>query len=161
MNITRDKKNGILWIDQEDYVQKILKKFKMQDCKPVSTPLDPNTKLDRLPLSQSTKDLEEINNIPYQEAVGSLIYLLVISRPDISYAANSISRYNKNFSKAHLSIVKRIFGYLKGTKETKLQFHQNGNKTIETFSDADWANDSSDRKSISGSCFKLQGGLIS
>lgn len=63
MNITRNRDNRTLWFDQEDYIQKILKKFKMQNSKSVTTPLDPNTKLDQLPLPQSTEELKEMSDI--------------------------------------------------------------------------------------------------
>lgn len=93
MNITRDRTKGILWIDQKDYTQKKLEKFNMQNSRPVTTPADPNTKLDQLSLlKMKEKKVEKLMNIPYQEAVGSLIYLSVISRPDISCATNSVSR---------------------------------------------------------------------
>lgn len=75
MRITRDRENGKLWIDQELYIKNVLKKFNMQNCNSVSTPLDVNQKL--------TKDMcsskeSETCNVPYQEAVGSLTYAVKI-----------------------------------------------------------------------------------
>lgn len=158
MTIERNRNEGKIWISQTDYIKTIIEKFNMQDSKPVSTPMDANTKLNTL---KSTKEEQEKElEIPYQEAIGSLIYASQISRPDISFAVNALSSFNRNPSKAHWSAVKRIFRYLRGTTNYKLEYNKSGNRSIECYSDADWGN-RSDRRSITGSCFKLQGGLIS
>lgn len=156
IKITRDFNNGKLWLDQENYTRNILEKFNMMNCKPVSTPTDPSQKLTK---SDSIDD--SMKNVPYQEAVGSLLFLAQISRPDIAYAVHSVSRFNNNPNQIHWTAVKRIMRYLKGTLQFKLEYSKDGNNEIVGFSDADWANDEQDRHSVSGYVFKLANGPIS
>lgn len=69
------------------------------------------------------------------------MYLAQITRPDISFAVKTLSRFNKNPTVAHWTAVKRIFRYLQGTKELKLVYTQDGNEKITGYCDADWASD--------------------
>lgn len=80
IRITRDRKNGKLSLDQQKYTEEILSRFNMLDCSPVYTPLEHKLSL----LNGSTKKEEDTSlEIPYQEAVGSLMYLSQCTRPDI------------------------------------------------------------------------------
>lgn len=133
----------------------------MQDCKPASTSMDANTKLHATTSPQTPEEKEEMRKVSYQEAVGSLLHACQISRPDIAYSVSAVSRYNKNHRKIHWSAVKRIFRYLKGTINYRLEYNRDAYKDIEGFNDADWGNKMTDRKSVTGSCFRFQGALIS
>ena len=101
MRITRDRKERKLWIDHENYINKILSRFNMEDCKSVLTPMDRNQKLSKEMESKLAKEKEQIANLPYMEAIGSILYVSQVSRPDISYAVNFLSRFSKNPGKAH------------------------------------------------------------
>lgn len=153
LNISRDGDRVL--IDQEKYIEEILARFRMSDCKPVKTPFEVGMKL--------SNKKEEENNVdcPYQQAIGSLLYVAQGTRPDISFAVNTLSRFNKNPTAAHWSAVKRIFRYLQGTKDFKLQYEKDGDEKITGYCDADWASDVYDRKSCTGYVFLLQGGAIS
>lgn len=102
-------------------IMEILKRFGMDTCKPVCTPSGTNTKLS-LDMPTDNATAGDLKKIPYQEAVGSLLYLAQGTRPDISFAINDVSRYNSRFNLAHWKAVKRIFRYLKGTINLKLCF---------------------------------------
>lgn len=117
----RDKENCHIYLDQQKYVNEILSKFGMADCKPVSTPIDPNQKLSSDMSPKTSHEIKKVVNVPYQEAVGSLIYLSQCTRPDIVFAVSCVSRYNKNSGQAHWNSVKCIFRYLKHTAHTKLK----------------------------------------
>ena len=158
MDITRDEKAGKLWMSQADYIGKVLQRFNMQDCKPSSTPMETN--IDCLALKEGESPKPFCESVPYQEAVGCLIYLSQISRPDITYAVGIVSRFCKNFQKVHWTAVKRIMRYLKETQNMKLEFSR-GNQEIVAFSDADWGNLVNSRYSISGGCLKVGKCLIS
>lgn len=152
MNISRNTEERKLWIDQKDYVEAILKKHQMMDCKAVDTPLE------------SGLDFSESNNnenidVPYQETIGSLLYLSQISRPDIAYAISLLSRYNNCYTMTHWNAVKRVLRYLKGTVNYRLEF--NSESAFDAYCDADWGNKLNDRYSVTGSCIKVNGGLIS
>lgn len=157
LNLTRDRKNGKIYIDQEAYIEKILKRFGMEDCKAVSTPFDSNQKLVKIKQDESL----DANEVPYQEAIGCLLYAAQGCRPDISFAVNCLSKFNNCHSQIHWAAVKRVFRYLQGTKKMKLCYSRDVSPGIKVYSDADWANDSDDRRSVSGYVVLMQGGPIS
>lgn len=133
----------------------------MSDCKTAATPFDANQKLSTEMSPKTEKDAEEMSNVPYQEAVGSILYLTQGTRPDIAFAVNTVSKFNSNPGKAHWTAVKRIFRYLNGTKNAKLVFSKSGGSELIGFCDADWASDVDERRSCTGYVFKMQGGSIS
>jgi hypothetical protein len=147
--------DGVLPMSQEQYIHKILHKYKLQDCKPVSTPMDVNVKL--------VKDdgySKAVDPVEYQSMVGSLIYAAIATRPDIAHAVGTLAKFNSSPNEAHLTAVKRVFRYLKGTVKLHLQ-HEASDKDMEGYSDADWAGDSYDRRSTSGNVFVMSNGAIS
>ena len=106
----------------------------------------------------------------FQKLVGSLIYLAICMRPDISYAAMSLGQFNANFNQSHLVAAKRVLHYIAGTVDFALEFNFDGGVVPTTVGgflqscvipDADWALDESDRKSISGYCFYFMNSLVS
>ncbi|XP_077265780.1 uncharacterized protein LOC143899395 [Temnothorax americanus] len=133
----------------------------MVDCKPVSTPCDPNQKLTKGLMPMDKAEAEEMKSVPYREAIGSLLYASQRTRPDIAYAVNLVSRFCQEPRRIHWIALKRILRYLKGTLTVKLVYSKDGNRKIEGYSDSDWANDESDRHSFTGNIFKFQGGPIS
>lgn len=107
----------------------------MSDCKPVRTSFEPGMKFN------VHNEEETLSGCPYQQAIGSLLYVAQGTRPDISFAVNTLSRFNKNPTTAHWSEVKRIFRYLQGTKDLKLLYTRDGDEKITGYCDADWASD--------------------
>lgn len=102
-----------------------------------------------------------MKDVPYREAVGSILYLAQCTRPDISFAVGNVSQFNKNPGKAHWNAVKRIFRYLKGTIDYKLSFSQENSDGLCEFCDSDWGSNVNDRKSFTGYVFMFHGGPIS
>ena len=91
----------------------------MVNCKPVNTPMSTDLLTSSMsPISQ--EDIQEMADTPYREAVGSLMFLSVGTRPDISKAVSDVSRFLANPGKQHWLAVKRILRYLQGTKDLKL-----------------------------------------
>ena len=160
IRVTRDRKNGTIAIDQEQYINEILHRFVMDDCNPVSTPMDLNQKISSKMCPINDEKKQQMKNIPYMETIGSLLFAAQITRPDISYPVNFLSRYSQNPGKCHWSAVKRIFRFLKGTSHKKLTYTEVPNDII-GYCDADWACDLDERKSTSGYVFTMQGAAIS
>lgn len=156
MKVVQQPEKGSVWIGQPAYVDNILEKFGLGNAKEVSTPADPSTKLEK-----AKEDSELVDKELYQSAVGSLLYLSVATRPDITYAVNNVARYCAEPTKEHMIAVKRIMRYLKGTRNFGLEYTKDGNKNCIGFSDADWAGNSDDRKSISGYVFQISGAAVS
>ena len=160
MAITRDRKAGKLWLSQENYVEQILKRFNMQHAKSVSTPLANHFKLTKKSCLATEQEKEEMSVIPYSSAVGSLMYLMVCTRPDIAHAVGVVSRFLSNPGKVHWEAVKWIFRYLRGTSKMCLCFGTS-QPVLEGFTDADMAGDLDSRKSTSGYIFTFAGGAVS
>ena len=160
MRITRDRKAKKLWLSQEKYVERVLERFNMKDAKSVSTPLANHFKLSRSFCPTTTDEKEKMASIPYSSAVGSLMYCMVCTRPDIAHAVSTVSRFLSNPGKEHWEAVKWIFKYLRGTSKLCLSF--GGSKPVlEGFTDADMAGDLDGRKSTSGFLFTFAGGAVS
>jgi len=142
---------------QLGYLRSILT-YSMSNCKAISTPIEVKTSLPKLPATPTSA-----LSIPYRQAIGKLIYAASSTRPDISFATSMVSTHLQAFDTPHWEAVKRIFRYLQGTLHYGLIFNSNGQSllTLEGYSDADWARDSSDRKSTSGYLFTLKGASIS
>ena len=101
MQITRDRKNGKLWLSQEKYVEKVLKRFNMDQAKPVSCPFQSQAKLSKKMCPTSEEGKAKMSKVPYASAIGSLMYAMVCTRPDIAYAVGVASRYLANPGKEH------------------------------------------------------------
>ena len=108
----------------------------------------------------SGKDIEEMKNVPYQSAVGSLMYAMLGTRPDISFAVGAVSQYSSNPGELHWRAVKRIFRYLKGTVGHSLEYKRS-DKIVHGYSDADWAGNIDNRRSTTGYAFLMNGGAVS
>ena len=103
----------------------------------------------------------ETENVPYREAVGSLMFLAIVSRPDIAYSVNLVSKYLNKHNSEHWGAVKRIFAYLKGTLDYGIEYCSGGsNLNLVGYSDADFAGDVETRRSTSGFLFELAGGPV-
>ena len=107
----------------------------------------------------TTEEIARMHNVPYHEAVGSLMYASLGTRPDITYAMQTISRFTKNPGAAHWEAVKQIFHYLKGTCELWLSYGGT-TKELTGYADAD-GNMAEDHHAISGYAFLLHGGAVS
>lgn len=141
-------------IDQSVYIAEVLKRFGMENCKPAKTPAETGKKL-KIP------EEHEIVDVPYQQAVGALLYISQGTRPDICHAVNVASRFNQKHGDAHWTAVKRIMRYLQATQHYKLRFSQSRTINLTGYSDSDYAGDDDDRKSTSGFIFLLSGNVIS
>ena len=120
MKITHDRKKEKLWLSQERYVQKVLERFNMSNSKPVCSPLASHFKLSSKQCPSSDEERDEMKKAPYASAVGSLMYAMVCTRPDIAHAVGVVSRFLSNPGKEHWSAVKWILRYLKGTSSFSL-----------------------------------------
>ncbi|KAH9689185.1 hypothetical protein KPL70_015411 [Citrus sinensis] len=96
MQIHRDGNNMKIWLSQKNYLKKILRRFNMQDCKSISTPLPVNFKLSSSMCPSNEAERKEMSRVPYASAVGSLMFAMICTRPDIAQAVGAVSRYMAN-----------------------------------------------------------------
>lgn len=160
MRVGRNEK-GVLTLSQGQYVENMLDKFGFADCNAVSTPMQAGAYLskDQCP-DDGSEEQERMKSVPYRSMIGSLLYLSICTRPDISLAVSKLARYVMNPGEVHFIGVKRVFRYLKGTKNFGLRFTA-GDGILRGFSDASWGDEDNNRKSTTGFLFMHGNNLIS
>lgn len=162
VRIVRDRVNRKLYLCQDAYIDKILERYGMTNCKPVDTPMASGALAIMVPFdgTASKKEIEEYGSI-----VGSLNYLACQTRCDIAFTVSVLSRFLTNPSPAHLKAGKRVLQYLKGTKYLSIVYGGDVDNhdlmKLQGYFDSDFAGDLHQRKSHSGSVFKLAGGVVS
>ncbi|UYV66146.1 hypothetical protein LAZ67_4000486 [Cordylochernes scorpioides] len=129
------EKDGSISIDQEKYIEELLAKYRMKEAKPISTPMDSNSKLTK------------ISSIE------------VSTRPDIAYAVSALGQFSNDPRRQHWNAAKRVLRYLKGTLCLKITYEKT-NETLYGCVDADWGGNLADRKSQTGLVFFLARGPI-
>jgi uncharacterized membrane protein YciS (DUF1049 family) len=142
-----------MFISQEKYLREMLKRFQMEDSKPVGTPMVTGCKLSK------DDDSPDVDQSSYRSMIGSLLYITT-SRPDIMHVVGMVGRYQSAPKQSHLLAVKRIFRYLKETMNYGLWYPKNQNFQLSVYSDVDWANCMDERKSTSGGAFFLGDSLV-
>ncbi|RVW58633.1 Retrovirus-related Pol polyprotein from transposon TNT 1-94 [Vitis vinifera] len=160
MRIIRDKANGTLKLSQSEYVKKVLSRFNMNEAKPMSTPLGSHFKLSKEQSPKTEEEMDHMSKVPYASAIGSLMYAMVCTRPDIAHAVGVVSRFMSRPGKQHWEAVKWILRYLKGSLDTCLCF-TGASLKLQGYVDADFAGDIDSRKSTTGFVFTLGGTAIS
>ncbi|GJX87349.1 hypothetical protein Tco_0339363 [Tanacetum coccineum] len=154
MQAARDEPKELRLFEGDKYVAEILKKFDFVSVKTASTPIETQKPL--------VKD-EEASDVDvhlYRSMIGSLMYLTT-SRPDIMFAVCTCSRFQVTLKTSHLSVIKRIFRYLKGKPKLGLWYPRVSSFDLEAYSDSDYAGANLDRKSTTGGCQFLGMRLIS
>jgi len=141
--------NGI-FLHQNKYIKDMLKRYGMAEAKSVSTPLQPSDILDG---KEETFCCEENHNL-YRQIVGSLMYCMQATRPDISHAVGILSRYFDKPTERQLIGAKRVLRYLQGTSSLGLFFGSKSNCRIDGYADASYA-EATDAKSTSGYVFVI------
>lgn len=155
LQLARNKLTHQISIKQTSYIKKIITKFKMEDAKPSAIPMDPGKQLHR------PKEEEKLEGIPYREAIGALLFVARLTRPDIEFAVNRLSQFLTCYGQEHWNAVKTIIRYLKGTLKAGIVYGSSGsNFKLRGYTDADYAGCSDTRKSTSGFVFVLNGGPI-
>jgi hypothetical protein len=149
----QQKKDGI-YIAQSKYIKEILKKFGMEDSRPVGTPMSTRHKLSK------NDDSKEVDQTTYRSMIGKLQYV-VHTRPDIALAVGMVAMFVANPKENHMMEIKRIMRYLKGTEYYGLWYKKGSNLDLKAFTNADWAGSVDDRKNTSGGAFFLGKRLVS
>ncbi|GJX38475.1 retrovirus-related pol polyprotein from transposon TNT 1-94 [Tanacetum coccineum] len=134
-----------IFFNQSKYIKEMLKKFSLEDSKPMKTPMSSDTKLTK------DEECESVDSTKYRGMIGSLLYLTA-SRPDIMFSVCLCARFQEAPKTSHLEAVKRIFRYIKGTTHLGLWYPKGTDIETVVYADSDHAGDYVDRKSTSGIC---------
>lgn len=148
-----EKKHDCIIISQKELIKKVINHFNMNQCKPAQIPIQHKLNL---------KTTEHKNfKLPYKELIGSLMYIMLGTRPDLCYSVNYFSQFQNCYNENHWQHLKHVLRYLQETKNFGLKFVKiKQYLNVSAFVDADFANDENDRKSITGFLIKLGGNAI-
>ena len=155
MRYTRNKNTGVITLDQSKYADDVLKKFKgLYKTSPYnSTPMEENLKLspwkEGYEANLSARCQEQIKNYPYRQVVGSLLYLAIWTRPDITYAVHLVAKHCVHPTLEAVHACNRILSYISNTKHLGLEFHP-GNNKLTTYVDSSFSDVIENRKSTGG-----------
>ena len=159
IQILRDRKNKRIALSQASYIDKILTRFSMQNSKKGLLPFRHGIQLSKEHCPKTPNEVEYMKRVPYASAVGSLMYAMLCTRPDICFAVGMVSRYQSNPGPEHWTAVKHILKYLRRTRGYMLVYSAPELVPI-GYTDADFQADRDFRKSTSGSVFTLGGGAV-
>jgi hypothetical protein len=141
-------------LSQTSYIGAILRRFRMENAKSATSPMDPNVRLD----NPRCED-KEANKTLYLSMVGSLMYAALGTRPDLAFCVTSLSRHNSRPLAMHLTAAKRALRYLKSTANLKIHYDvatsNDESSTVTGFTDSDWAGNLTTRKSVGGCVFSI------
>jgi hypothetical protein len=155
LRMTILRRGTTLILDQKEYLHTVLERFGMQNAKSVPTPLPSGY----APLNNTDPVDEKLHN-RYQQVIGSLLYLMLGTRPDIAFAVTKMSQFAANPSQEHLNKALYICRYLIGTQDYYLSYGAKQDGII-AFADADWGSDQITRCSTSGHLVMLAGAAVS
>ncbi|DAZ94444.1 TPA: hypothetical protein N0F65_002762 [Lagenidium giganteum] len=156
-SIVRNRPKRTMFIHQHKYTTKVLHRFRDLISYPIATPSDPSTKLSTAMQPDSIEEQDAMRDVPYREAVGSVMYLMVGTRPDLAFYIQSVSQYLANPGQEHWKAVIRGLRYLAGTQELGIKLGGTCELTassladaLTAYSDADYANCPDTRRSVGG-----------
>jgi hypothetical protein len=166
MTIIRDRKAHTIRLCQQKYIEEVLDRTGMTNCKPIWTPLPANTRVSADdPVDNTTIHSMTIEgkDVTFLAIIGSLMYAMLTTRPDLAYAVGLLGRYSAKPKQCHWTLAKRCLRYLQATKKMELVF--DGSATSSTMSflgfvDASWSDDSDTSRSTGGYVFISQNGAL-
>jgi hypothetical protein len=156
IEVRRDRQNRRLRLSQRSYLEQGIKAHGLWDCAPQLTPMATT----RLVSAEGGYVASDEFKARYQSAVGTLMYAMLGTRPDIAFAVSVVSRFSSNPDKHHWKAVKRIFSYLRGSIDLNLVYEGDLSELV-GHADANWGGDIDTRRSTTGFVFDLGSGAIS
>ncbi|GJZ52262.1 retrotransposon protein, putative, ty1-copia subclass [Tanacetum coccineum] len=162
IKIYRDRSRRLIGLSQNAYLDKILKRYRMDNSKRGSIPMQVDLHLNKSQCATTSAEMKRMQNVPYASAVGSIMYAVRCTRPDVAFAQNITSRFQQNPGEAHWTAVKNILKYLRNTKDTFLVYGGNPEAELQVkcYCDAGFETDRDDTKSQTGYVFVLNGGAV-
>ena len=117
MKIYRDRFKRMLGLSQSMYIDTMLKRFSMKNFKKGYLPIGQGINLSKRDCSITPQERERMSRVPYASAVGSIMYAMTCTRPDVAYSLGVVSRYQSDPGENHWKVVKTILKYLRNTKD--------------------------------------------
>ena len=160
IRIYRDRSKRLIGLSQSTYIGKVLERFNMQDSKKGFLPMSHGLSLSVSQCPATREQRDKMIGIPYASAIGSIMYAMLCTRPDVSYALSMTSRFQKDPGVDHWTAVKNILKYLRRTKDLILVYGGEEHLTVTGYCDASFQTDRDDSKSQTGYLYMLNGGAV-
>ncbi|XP_031266637.1 secreted RxLR effector protein 161-like [Pistacia vera] len=162
MMIDRDRSRSTLKVHQTPYLQKLVTKYGMSECKPVTMPLANHFILTKSQCPKSPVETIKMEIVPYSNLIGSVMYVMISTRPDLAFAISLLSRFMSNPGSDHWIALKWVLRYINCTACIGLEYcKRTSTLDLVGFVDSDFAGDRHSRKSTTAYCFTLGGNCIS
>jgi hypothetical protein len=155
------RRKGVLGLSQKAYLEKVLKKFSMQVCNPMPTPIVKGDKFESFQSLRNQYKIDQMKSVPYASAVRSLMFAQVCTRPDLAFVTGMLGRYQKNLGISHWNKIMKSLRYIQGTKCLMLMYERSDILKIVGYLDSDYAGCLDTEKSMSVYVFKFTCGAIS
>ena len=159
IKVTRDRETRTISLSQQSYIDTIIRRFNLHEAKAIPTPIVPGISYSSKGGPADKTEAARMDKTPYRQAIGSLMYVAVTTRPDISFAVSMLSQFLENPREAHWEAVKRVFRYLAGTRGHALTYGGERHE-LTGYTDADGSGQDH-RRAISGFAYLIDGGAVS
>ncbi|GJY91359.1 retrotransposon protein, putative, ty1-copia subclass [Tanacetum coccineum] len=162
IKIYRDRSKRLIGLCQSAYIEKILKRYSMENSKRGTIPMQEKLKLSKSQGASTPAEIQRMQKIPYASAVGSIMYAVRCTRPDVAFAQNMTSRFQQNPCEIHWTTYKNILKYLRNTKDMFLIYGGNMERKLRVscYTDAGDLTDADTLRSQTGYVFVLNGGVV-
>ncbi|GJR87892.1 hypothetical protein Tco_0211903 [Tanacetum coccineum] len=152
IKIYRDRSKRLIGLGQNAYMDKILKRYRMDNSKRGHIPMQERLDLNKTQGASTPEEVKRMQNVPYASAVGSIMYVVRCTRPDVAFAQNITSRFQQNPSECHSTTVKNIRKYLRNTKDMFLVYGRNleAELQVDCYCNVGFETDIDDMKSLTG-----------
>ncbi|XP_074313781.1 secreted RxLR effector protein 161-like [Silene latifolia] len=161
IRIYRDRPNRLIGLSQSTYVDKVIQRFNIIDSKKGFLPMSHGITLSKTQCPSTLDEQERMRKIPYASAIGSIMYAMLYTHPDVACALSMMSRYQNSPGEGHWTAANNILKYLKRTKDMFLVFGGDEELVVSGYTDASFRTDRDDSQSQSGYIFLLNGGAVS
>lgn len=159
LGIEVEVSEDFIFLHQRSYVESMVNRYGMTDCKPTPTPAtSPAVNKQQCPTTDEEK--LAVAELPYRALVGSLWYAANGTRPDVVYATNVVSQYGVNHGLPHWRAAKRVLRYLRGTVGRGIKYLRDSAVKVIAYADSDWAGDIDTRRSRTGFVVTIAGGAV-
>jgi len=161
IRIYRDRLNKIIGLSQDTYIDKVLHRFNVHDSKKGFIPMSHCITLSKTQCPPTHDERERMSKMPYASAIGSIMYVMLCTRPNVACALSMMSIYQSDPGESHWIVVKNILKYLRRTKDKFLVYGGSEELVVSGYTDASFQTDKDDFRSQSGFVFCLNGGEVS
>lgn len=161
IKIHRDRSKTMLGLSQTTYIDKILKRYKMEESKRGFLPVRHGISLSSKDSPATVEEVRYMSTVPYASAIGSIMYAMNCTRPDVSYTLSVTCRHQQSRGIKHWTAVKTILKYLQRTRDWWLVFGVEQELLMRGYSEAEFESDPDDYKSETGYVFTINGGAVS